>query len=227
MTKIGLIACCALETEVNAAQKKAGTDYEVVRIDSGLHIRPELLKLEIEKSLDKLKEKGVELILLALGLCGNCLHELKTPIKLVVPKVDDCCTMLLHRDESGHIDLKEPGHMYMTKGMVELMGEIDPNIGMTYEKMIEKFGEKKTKKIYKTLYGHYTSFDMIDTGVYPLSEIEEESKIQADRAECSLNTVNGSNIVLENLLCGNWDKQCLIFEANQTISMYDFLPVSD
>jgi hypothetical protein len=225
MQKIALVVCTALETEVNAAQKKAGTEYEAVLIDSGLHVRPELLKAEIEKSLAGLKKKGVELVLLALGLCGNSLHELKTPIKLVVPKVDDCCTMLLHTDESGHLNLKEPGHMYMTKGMIELIGQKDPNLGMTHETMLEKFGEKKTKKVYKKLYGSYTSFDMIDTGIYPLSEIEEKSKIHADRAECSLNTVKGSNIVLENLLCGNWDKQCLIFDANETIKMFDFLPV--
>jgi hypothetical protein len=225
MSKTALVVCDALEIEVNAAQKKAGTEYEVILIDSRLHIKPELLKAEIEKSLAELKKKNVELVLLALGLCGNCLHELKTPIKLVVPKVDDCCTMFLHTDEIGYLNLKETGHMYMTKGMLKLIGNVDPNLGMTYEKMIEKFGEKKTKRIYQIMYKGYTSFDMIDTGIYPLSEIEEESKIHADRAECSLNTVEGSNIVLENLLCGNWDKQCLIFDANETIKMFDFLPV--
>lgn len=222
MNKTAVLACSCLESEVIEAQKCSGTNYEIVLFDSGLHINPKVLRKEIEKQLDILKKQGIDTVLLGMGLCGNSLHGIKVPLRLIVPKVDDCITLLLHTDNKSYLNLKLTGHFYMTKGMVELTVDKGNDTGMNYDKMIEKYGEEKSRKIIKMMYENYVSFDMIDTGVYPLEDIYQKSKERADLVGCSLNTVTGSNIILENMFSGNWETQFLVFEAEQTISMYDF-----
>lgn len=212
-----------VNAEVIAAQKYADTSYEIFLFNNELHSNLKLVKEEVEKQLDELKEKGVDVVLLAMGLCGNALDGIKTPIKLIVPKVDDCMTMLLHSDDQIHFNLKLMGHFYLTKGMTELCVDKWSDTGMTYEKMVERFGEEESKEIIRMIYASYSKFDIIDTGVDSIEDIYLKAKDKADLAGCSIDTVPGSNIILENMLSGKWDNQFLVFDAGETISMYDFI----
>ena len=70
----------------------------------------------------------------------------------------------------------------------------------------------------------YTDADIIDTGVYDCysEAYVEQAQINADLIRCSLNYVQGSNIILEKLVSGNWDAQFVVAEPGTKIQMKDF-----
>ena len=215
------LACEALETELEAAKEKYNCDFETIYFDSGLHVHPEKLRAELEKQLNEIKE--ADTVFLIMGLCGNSLEGITAPFKIVVPKVDDCITMLLTQTDTPCVNLKTSGHMYMTKGMVEMMDDGNGELGMTYEQMVERMGEKKANRAYRMIYEGYDYFTMVDDGTYPLENIAEISKKHAALADCELITVKGSNLILEKLCQGKIDEQFLTFEAGYTIKAADFM----
>ena len=70
----------------------------------------------------------------------------------------------------------------------------------------------------------YTDADIIDTGVYDCysEAYVEQAQINADLIRCSLNYVQGSNIILEKLVSGHWDAQFVVAEPGTKIQMKDF-----
>ena len=50
----------------------------------------------------------------------------------------------------------------------------------------------------------------------------EQVQINVDLIRCSLNYVQGSNIILEKLVSGNWDAQFVVAEPGTKIQMKDF-----
>lgn len=103
------MACDTLQLHVEAAQEKMGTHYEVLLLDSRLHARPEKMNEAVFEAIAGLPAQ-VDTVLLAMGLCGGSVSGRPFPRRTVIPKVDDCITLLLHKDQTWHPNLKECGH---------------------------------------------------------------------------------------------------------------------
>ena len=52
-------------------------------------------------------------VLVAMGFCGGSWKDIDTEKRIVIPKVDDCITLMLHTDDSPHFNLKQATHLYM------------------------------------------------------------------------------------------------------------------
>ncbi len=219
MTTI-VLACEIIKNQVEAAQAKVGSQWPIYYIDGGLHAYPKKLKEDLEKQLAALPEE-VDTVLLGMALCGNAIVDFVVPKKIVVPRMDDCLTMFLHRDDQRHANLKEVGHMYLTDGYLQVKNFIKDE----YDYALEKFGERRCQKLTKMLYKGYVSADIIETGTYDAHDPEflELAKGNADIMGCTYCHVPGSNLILEKLLAGNWDDQFLIVEKGQAMNLNQFL----
>lgn len=217
--KTGILACSAMADYVRAAQKKMKTDYPVVEIDRNYHDRPKLLRSMIEEGLSKFPEE-IETVLVAMGACGNCWQDLSWKKRLVIPRMDDCVTILLHTDDEWYPNLKKAGHFY------HIDEENDHfSIVAMHERTLEKYGEKKANRISKLMFGSYTNVDIVDTGVFNCHDEKYVSKIKkdADFINVPLGYVDGSNHILEKLVSGNWDEQFLVIEPETKIECSNFL----
>ena len=96
-----LITCSNMSDHVKAAQEKEGTDYPVIELDSKLHAEPKDMRAKLFETLETLPE-DVDLVLLSMGHCGGSVAERPMPVKLVMPKVDDCITDRPIWREKGH-----------------------------------------------------------------------------------------------------------------------------
>ena len=116
-----------------------------------LHSYPKQLNETLQAEIDKIEEPS--LILLGYGLCGNGLDNLEArQHTLVVPKADDCITLFMgSREEYLRQFYANPGTYYITKGWVEVGG--DPL--SEYEDYVERYGEKKAKRIMDIQYQNY------------------------------------------------------------------------
>ena len=115
---------------------------------------------------------------------------------------------------------KKAGHFY----------QIDENndhfslVGI-YQRMAERHGERKAKRIADLMFGNYTNVDIVDTGVFDCYEETFVARMQrdADFIQVPLGYVEGSNQIMEKLVSGDWDDQFIVVEPETEISGNDFL----
>ena len=73
---------------------RVGCDYPVLWLESGLHNWPDKLQNRIQELLDQCQ--SYDTVLLAMSFCGNSVAGLETrDFQLVIPRSDDCITLLL------------------------------------------------------------------------------------------------------------------------------------
>lgn len=212
-----LITCSNMSNHVKAAQEKEGTNYPVIELDSKLHAEPKDMRAKLFETLEELPE-DVDLVLLSMGMCGGSVAERPMPIKVVMPKVDDCITLLLHTGDDWYPNLKEGGHLYLTD-------RDDLSVENILKSVMEKYGEKKGKLLFDIWFDSYRSVDIIDTGAYDsyAPEYLESAERSAALINCPLCHVPGSNRLLEKLVGGRWDHQFLIVEKGGILREEDFL----
>ncbi len=212
------LCCGSLRLHLDAAQKKAGTDYQVIELDRRLHAEPKKMRQRIIETMKDLPEQ-VETVLVCMGFCGGSWENIQVKKRVVIPKVDDCITLLLHRDDAQHINLKKRWHIYFRDG-----DEGAFSIQGIKDGLCTKHGVEKGTSIFESWFANYTNADIIDTGVYDCHSdaYVKEAKKNADLIQCELAYVKGSNRILEKLVAGQWDDQFLVLTPGTRSKAQDF-----
>ena len=213
-----ILACTSLLLHVEAAQAQMGTRFPVVELDRQLHAEPKLMRSRILEALDALPA-DCDTVLVAMGYCGGSWDHIPLTRRVVVPRVDDCITLLLHTDDTPHGNLKEAGHMYFRDcdtGAYSIEG--------MKEKLCQTYGIEFGTSIFGSWFQNYTNADIIDTGVYDCysEEYVAEAQKNADLIRCSLGYVEGSNRILEKLVSGRWDGQFVVLGPGCEMTEHDF-----
>lgn len=123
----------------------------VTYLDYGLHIRPEKMTPTLQAQLDALPEPS--LVLIGYGLCGNGLDGLKAgPHTLIIPRADDCITILLGSYQA-YIQAfhEQPGTYYLTKGWLE--SGSDPL--KEYRAYVDQYGAENADTLIDMMYSRY------------------------------------------------------------------------
>lgn len=203
---------------IEQAQKRMGTDFEIVELDRSLHEYPEKMRDCIIQALHELPAHFTT-VLVAMGYCGGSWKDIPVSRRIVIPKMDDCITMLLHTDGTCHGNLKEVGHMYFRDGDTGRY-----SIKGMKESLCQKYGTEMGLTVFDAWFHSYTDADIIDTGAYDCHSEEYlmNARENASLIHCALHHVPGSNLVLENLITGQWDSQFLVIEAGQNVTEEDF-----
>ncbi len=213
-----IFACSALEVYVLAAQKKEGTHYPVVFLDKENHVEPKQMKqciLAAERELPQ----TVENVLVAMGFCGGALDSVSFSRRFVIPRVDDCVSLMLQTDQEYNPNPKETGHLYMMEQNPE---------DFSFEKMFQdnkmEYEGVSQEMLFHMYFDSYTNLDIVDTGLNDCYSEEYAQKAQenADLIHAALDYVQGSNRMLEKLVGGRWDKQFLVAEPGRLIRHGDF-----
>ena len=63
---------------------------------------------ELGRSLE-----DVGTVLVSIGFCGGSWEDVEVPCRVVLPRIDDCVSLLLQTTDEPVSDLKEPGHLYV------------------------------------------------------------------------------------------------------------------
>lgn len=213
-----IFACSSLESYVSAAQEREGTCYPVVFLDKENHIEPQRMKrcvIDAEKALPP----GIENVLVAMGFCGGALDSVSFSRRFVIPRVDDCVSLMLQRDEEYNPNPKETGHLYMMEQNPD-----DFSIKKFFQDNQEGYEGISQEMLFHMYFDNYTNLDIVDTGLNDCYSEEYAQKAQenADLIHVALDYVQGSNLMLEKLVGGRWDRQFLVAEAGHIIRHGDF-----
>ncbi len=213
-----ILSCSSLEDYVDAAQKKQNTNYPIVYLDRKYHMEPQVMKEKIMEAEKELPDM-FDTVLVAMGFCGGSWDQVTFSRKTVIPRVDDCISLLLQKTDTYISNLKEPGHMYMV--------EIDPD-DFDMEKILTDIPELyqgfDSQELYHMFFDNYRYLDIVDTGLNDCYSEEYAMKAQknADLMNVAVNYVEGSNHLLEKLVSGQWDEQFLVAEPGHLIRHADF-----
>jgi len=214
-----ILACGSLLTHVKAAQNTRNTCFPVQVLDRSLHAEPRFMREHILETLAALPESFTT-ILVAMGLCGGSWRDVYTPRRVVIPRVDDCITLLLHTDHKWHPNLKKTGHMYMRDS-----DDSEYSIEAMNRKLRHTYGDIYGAEMFELWFRNYQYLDIIDTGAYDSYDAAffNYAKENADLIGAKLSHIQGSNLLLEKLVSGEWDEQFLVREAGITMNEFDFV----
>ncbi|MDR3569777.1 MAG: DUF1638 domain-containing protein [Syntrophobacteraceae bacterium] len=200
-----VLACNTIRDEIEKAALETNCPYPFTWIESGLHLVTSSLRQRLQEELDKMN--GKERVLLGFGICGGALTGLKTgDYQLVIPRVDDCISLLLGSAEAKRRCAEGGGVYFLTRGWLE--GEA--NIWKEYHATVARMGLEKTERVYRKMLAHYKFLGLIDTGAYDIPSLLPELREISSTLRLELVTFQGKDQYLRRLLEGPWDEDYFV-----------------
>lgn len=200
-----IVACKTLENELNAAMAASDCSYEIKWIESGLHNVPKKLHNKLQDTLDQCT--GYDTVLLVMGFCGNSVAEIRTHgFTLVMPRVDDCISLLLDSDKHRMKQSAGGSTYFLTEGWLE--GE--RNIWKEYEYTTDKYGAKLGQEIFDSMFHNYRNLALIDTGCFDMANAIKEAQKIARKLDLNYIQLPGTIEYLKELLSFTWDPKRFI-----------------
>lgn len=194
-----VIACRTIEDELTALIQRTRSPHDIIWIEAGLHNDPVKLHNRLQEELDRC-DGSYDTVLLCMGTCGNSVKDLHTgSFSLVLPRVDDCITLLLGSMNTRRA-ANSAGTYFMTEGW--LRGE--RNIWKEYEYAIQKYGEKRGKRIFDVMFANYHHLKLVDTGCYDMAAAEAEARKMAEALHMEYGVLPGTLSYMAQLLTGPW-----------------------
>lgn len=216
-----IVACQTIRDEVNLAIAETGVPYPVLWIESGLHNFPDRLGQKIQQEINNIE--NVETILLAFGYCGNSLLGITSSrAQLIIPRVDDCISLLLGSYERRQSMDKEIGTYFLTKGWLEN----EQNLVSEYERCVVRYGKEKALRVMKLMLNNYHRLMVINTQAYQAEGVLTKTKWFADVLGLSHEEIEGSSRLLKKLLLGPWDAEFAIIQAGEKVTLEHMIMIN-
>lgn len=215
-----LIACSMIEDEINAVFDRFGiSDIEIRWQERGHHNDPDKLRDVIQSEIERAEADGADLILLAYGLCGKGAvgWHAKNAV-LAIPRFDDCVNMMLCTGCRDRRNYLKAGHMYLTGGW----SRDDGALLTMLDSYLEKYGERKGKKLMKHMLASYTGVTVINTGCFEMDPVIEYADECAEKFGLQRYIVPGGNEPIEKLITGEWDDDIIVVQPGDAVREEDF-----
>ncbi len=221
--KTVIFSCRMLETELRHVLQDTGIDHSLIWFEKGLHNTPAKLHDALQAALDAL-DADVERVILTFGYCGGCIAQLHTHAELIIPRVDDCITMLLGSHERRKGFCGQGGAYFLTEAWMDS----DRSMAVEYDYAIQKYGEEFGKEIFAMMFSNYGMVALLDTGLMPLDAAKAKSQETADALGLRLEVVPATLDYLRGLVCGPWpDKQFITLAPGESLTQMQACTMMD
>ena len=206
--KTVILSCSSLKDYAEAAQRAVGTAFPVIYLNRVYHRDPQEMREHVLEELGRLPE-DVGTVLVSMGFCGGSWEDVEVPCRVVLPRIDDCVSLLLQTTDEPVSDLKEPGRLYVR--------EKDPrreSFHAIFDRLTQDVGEETKRRYHADWMRLYSRIDIMDTGLNDCRRPDYRAVVQADAdwLGASLGYVPGGTYLLEKLFSGRWDGQFLVLE---------------
>ena len=191
--------------------------YEI--LDFGLHLRPGELKKTLQEKVDEASQNA-DVLLLGYGLCSMAVVGLHaSTATLVIPRVDDCISIFLGSGSAYQQQAKqEPGTYYLTKGWIE----VGDSPFEEFKRLVEKYGQEKSKRMIDLMLKNYTRLAFINTGQYEIERYQAYAQRMADQFGLRYEEIAGSPALVKKLVFGPWDEEFVVVRPGQSVRYEDF-----
>ena len=220
--RLRVISCEVLARQVYYVAALAPHVIDIELVAKGLHDEPDVLRAEIQRRIDAVEEGTYDAILLGYGLCSNSIagvRSVHTP--LVVPRAHDCITLYLGSKERYAQEFRaHPGTYWYTSDYIERGGEgtkhvslgsaSEEKISEVYAEYVAKYGKDNADDLMEVMGAwrqHYDRAAYIDPAEVQLPDYKEQVRELAERRGWTMECLEGSLILLRDLLEGRWDEE--------------------
>jgi hypothetical protein len=212
-----LVMACATVIEEMLPLLPPGMQHQV--FDFGLHVNPEKLRRTLQAAVDAV-DGQYDSIVLGYGLCSLALVGLKAATsRLVVPRVDDCISIFLGSHAAYRKQARaEPGTYYLTKGWVE----VGDTPFADYDRMVERYGPDRAKRILRIMLANYKRLALINTGLYEMDRYRDYARGVAERFGLRYEELEGSTALVEKMIHGPWDDDFVVVQPGAEIRYDQF-----
>jgi hypothetical protein len=220
-----LLSCDVFQEELFENIDNPGAWAAMAFLEMGLHDQPDILRKEVQGTIDKLeKHPEIETILLLYGICGNGLIGVKgSRCQLVMPRAHDCVSILLGSPDKHQAVLKDnPGTYFYSPGWVrgrrvpgpdrddhlkEYYSDKYPDDPEMVEDLIEADHDT---------FAHHNCAAYVD--ITSNRGAEEYCKDCAASLGWKYKRLRGDPALLKDFLSGNWDpSRFLVTEPGQPV----------
>ncbi len=226
--RLKLIACEVLARQVYYCAALSSHVIDIELVDKGLHTQPDRLRNHLQARLDDVPAGRYAAILLGFGLCSNAtagLHSAHT--SLVMPRAHDCITLYLGSAQRYGVEFRaNPGTYWYTPDYMERRGseqdgdmvalgasDDDAELARQYEQYVAKYGRDNADYLMEVMGAwqkHYNRAAYIATADMPLPDYTAQVRRVAERRGWNFQTLEGSLLILRELLEGRWDPQVFL-----------------
>ncbi len=219
LSKTVIIACSSLREYVEYAQKKVGSNHPVYYLDRKYHRDPAEMRTHVIDTIKGLSEE-TETVLVAMGFCGGSWEGVSAPCRIVLPRVDDCVSLLLQTGDRPISDLKAPRHLY-----VRALDPSTESFKRIFDSLTRDKDEETRRRYHEDWKSYYDCISIIDTGINDCRRKDYFDIVNkdADWLEAKTEYVPGGAHIIEKLLRGEWDEQFLVLEPNKAVSKDEML----
>lgn len=213
-----IIACEMMENEVKAAMACAGVSYPILWVERDLHNYPDRLRAELQSRVDSVAEGDT--VLLSFAQCGNAIPGVvATHGRVVVPRFADCVHMLLSSEPGspGDVDIRT---LYTSRGFLDGKG-----LFHDYRRCLERYGEKKARRMCRLMVANYERLRLMDTGAYNLEECVPPSQELSDILGLEYGICPATIRVFVKLFSGDWDGEFIVSERGASFTQEQFMPI--
>jgi hypothetical protein len=211
-----IIAC---KTVIEEMQGLLPPDLESITLESGLHLRPDKLRSELQATIDEITA-DTETIILGYGLCSMGVIGLRaTHSTLVIPRIDDCVAMFLGSRQAYKKELKqEPGTYFLSKGWIEAGITLLDELRM----MEARYGKRRAEWVMKRMLQNYKRLAFIDMGYQNQEKYRQFSRRAAKELNLSYHEIKGTPELLAKICNGPWDDGFVVAPPGHKIRLEDF-----
>jgi hypothetical protein len=231
-----LIACEVLYRELCQTVARSPHQVDLTFLPKGLHdIGSAGMASRVQQAIDAVEEGRSDAILLGYALCNYGIVGL-TPrhTPLVVPRGHDCITLFLGSQQRYLSCFQEnPGTYFLTSGWIErgeptgelrqLSIQAQSGMDLTYEQLVEKYGEENAAYLYEQLGNqtkHYRQILYIRMGVEPDGPFRAQAQERAATHGLEFRELDGEMGLIESLVNGPWDPdRFLVVKPGERIVM--------
>lgn len=224
--RLKLIVCKVLQREAYYCAAESKNTVDVYLMPQGLHDTPDILRSEVQKTIDSdsadVQDREYDAVILGYGLCSNGIVGLNAKVPLVVPRGHDCITLLLGSKEKyqQYFD-SHRGIYWYSPGWIE--NNLQPG-KERYEKTLaeytEKYGSDNAEylmELEQTWMKEYSWATYIET-VGSDKQHKKYARESAEYLHWEYDELKGDLSLMQRLLNGDWnDKEFLVVQPGEKI----------
>lgn len=165
--------------------------------------------------------EGIDRVLMAFTTCGSTMVGLRTGnFELVIPRVDDCLSLLMGSMEYRKAALKGGFGIFVTEGWMNHEKSAEAEL----DRIQRTYPPERAERVIRAMYGNFDSLNVIDTGSFDVNALLPRTRKLAQQLNLTHRIVQGTTAYLEQLLQGPYDPaRFIVIPPHTTVTEADVL----